>query len=266
MSCAYHDGGSAELYFYHELDAEARERFEAHLTSCAICRGALVDLETIRAALDGRRASAVREAEDWDGFMQRLEARIDVETATRPAQTWRSGILLKIAATIAIAATGLVAGYQWQRQRLERGAPAVTPVSVATERLSTPGEPLTTVADRHLERSKLVLLGLSAKDPRQTRPGDWVYERELASSLLADTSQYRLTAADQGRADLVDVLDDLETVLLEVTLGDRDDPRALERVQRLISRRDLLTKIDVMNSEGPARRASGAGVAGRGHE
>ena len=266
MSCAYHDRGSAELYFYGELDEPSREAFVAHLDGCAICRDALADLETIRQALAFRRESAAPAGGNWDAFMRRLDARLDEEPAPRAPRAWGWSLMLKIAATVAIATAGVLGGFQWQRARLERATPAASPPAVAREASLTPFQALTTVADRHLERSKLVLLGLSAKDPRVARPSDWTYERELASSLIADTTQYRLAAADQGRSDLVEVLGDLETVLLQASLGDDEDPRALERLQRLIGRRDLLTKIDVMNSEGSARRASTAGAAGRGYE
>jgi hypothetical protein len=267
MSCAYHDRGSAELYFYGELDEPSREAFVAHLDGCAICRDALADLETIRQALASRRESAAPAGGNWDAFMRGLDARLGEEPAPRAPRAWNWGLTLKIAATVAIATAGVLGGFQWQRARIERGgAPAASLAAVAREASPTPFEALTTVTDRHLERSKLVLLGLSAKDPRVARPSDWTYERELASSLIADTTQYRLAAADQGRPDLVKVLGDLETVLLQASLGDDEDPRALERLQRLIARRDLLTKIEVMNSEGSARRASTAGAAGRGYE
>jgi len=274
MSCAYHDRGSAELYFYDELDEPSRGAFVAHLEGCAICREALADLETIRRALASRRESAVPPGGRWDAFMRGLDERLDGDAAPGATRAWNRGLTLKIAATVAIATAGVLGGFQWQRARLERAAAVASPAVVARKASPTPAEALpltpaealTTVADRHLERSKLVLLGLSAKDPRVTRPGDWIYERELASSLIADTTQYRLAAADQGRSDLVEVLGDLETVLLQVSLGDDEDPRALERLQRLIGRRDLLTKIDVINSEGPARRGSTAGATGRGYE
>jgi hypothetical protein len=39
---------------------------------------------------------------------------------------------------------------------------------------------------------------------------------------------------------------DLETVLLEASLSDSTDKDALERVQRLIAKRDLVVKMQVM--------------------
>ena len=266
MSCVHHDRGSAELYFYGELAEASREAFLAHLDRCAVCREALADLETIRRALEVRRDSAAPARGDWDGFMRRLDVRLDEEQPPRATDRWNWGLTLKIAATVAVATAGVLAGFQWQRTRLQPVAPDAPPAMIVREVPLTRAEAFATVADRHLERSKLVLLGLSAKDPRGAQPSDWTYERELASGLIADTTQYRLAAADQGRRDLVDVLGDLETVLLQASLGDDEDPRALERLQRLIDRRDLLTKIEIINSESSARRVSTAGAAGRGYE
>jgi hypothetical protein len=252
MICTWHDGGTVELYFYGELDAAARARFEAHLPGCKTCRIALEDLSAIREALAARRRDARPPGGDWDPFMTRLVARLDAESAGRRPWSWRSGVLLKIAATVAVAAAGVLGGFQLQRWRAEHVAPVTTTASEAPV-MRTPSDALAVAADQHLERSKLVLLGLAAKDPREARPRDWQYERQLASTLLADTMQFRLSAAEQGRADLADVLGDLETVLLQASLGDHSDPRALARLQRLIDRRDLLTKIEVMNAEGRGR-------------
>ena len=266
MSCRWHDSGSVELYFYGELDARARARFEAHRAGFDACRDALADLETIRRALAGRREHAAPPSGDGDSFMRRLDARLDEASAPRAPRGWNTRVALKIAATIAIATAGVLAGVQIQRWRAERVEPLMNQASVERDARPRPVEGLTTGADQHLERSKLVLLGLAAKDPRHARPNDWRYERHLASTLLADTTQYRLVATEQGRSNLADVLGDLETVLLQASLGNDEDPRALERLQRLIDRRDLLTKIEIMSAEGPARRASIGGAAGRASE
>ena len=42
------------------------------------------------------------------------------------------------------------------------------------------------------------------------------------------------------------VMRDLETVLLEASMSDGSDRAALERVQRLIAKRDLVVKMQVM--------------------
>lgn len=265
MSCPWHERGDVELYFYGELDAQARVKLEAHLHGCAACRTALADLEVIRGVLAGRREATAPPSGDWAPFMRRLDGVLDAASTARRPPARLSGAL-RLAAMLVIAVVGVWAGFEWQRAR--RASDSVQPNHAATlpAGSAVPSESLTAAAGEHLERSKLVLLGLAAKNPEGARPSDWSYERGLASSLLADTTQYRLMAAERGRLDLAGVLDDLETVLLQTSLGDDSDPRALERLQRMIDRRDLLMKIDVMKTEGPVDRSSVVGSAGRGHE
>jgi hypothetical protein len=102
------------------------------------------------------------------------------------------------------------------------------------------------VSVEHLERSKLVVLGLATRDPQKTRSSDWKYERELAGNLLPETRLYRLAAQERGVADVAHVMRDLETVLLEASMSDGSDRESLERVQRLIARRGLVSKMQIV--------------------
>ena len=111
-----------------------------------------------------------------------------------------------------------------------------------------PARSLVAESEEHFERSKLVVFGLSTLNPHGTRAADWAHERELAASLLPDTRLYRLAAQDRGMTDLARVMGDLETVLLETSMSDDSDPEALDRVQRLIARRDLLVKMHMMDT------------------
>lgn len=104
---------------------------------------------------------------------------------------------------------------------------------------------LAAVSEQHFERSRLVVLGLTARDPRRASARDWEYERRMAGSLLEDTRLYKQAAADRGMTSLAGVMSDLELVLLQTSLADRQDPATLARLQRLIRKRDLVTRMDV---------------------
>jgi hypothetical protein len=265
MTCEWHERGAVEQYSYGELGPAERERFEAHVDVCAACRAALDDLRSIARALDGRPRLDAPPGGDWTSFMDRLDGRIAREVA---APGLRSGWLgrgpvrsaLKLAAMVALVTAAVFTGRQWERVR----HPADT-APAATDGVSAP-EAVEALAERHLERSKLVLLGLATKDPRRARPADWRYERDLASSMLADTTQYRLAARQQGLDGLAGVLGDLEVVLLQTSLSDDADPGALARLQTLIDKRDLLVKIEVIGvidrkeTARPPRRALPAGT------
>jgi len=123
---------------------------------------------------------------------------------------------------------------------------AQAPASGASHEGLSPVAALREVSAEHLERSKLVILGLATRDPRTTQPSDWQYERQLAGSLLAETRLYRLAAQERGVADVAHVMRDLETVLLEASMSDNADRDSLERVQRLIARRGLVSKMQMV--------------------
>src|SRR5258708_4511595 len=91
----------------------------------------------------------------------------------------------------------------------------------------------------------------AARGPR-IRPEDWQYERTLAGALLSETRLYRQAAIQDGASDVARVMRDLEMVLLEASMSDKRDRTALERVQRLIAKRDLVVKMQVMATPGPA--------------
>jgi len=124
----------------------------------------------------------------------------------------------------------------------------VPPPAPGETHAARPG--LTAVTEEHFERSKLVVLGLTTKDPRHTAPADWTYERQLASDLLSDTRMYRLAAERRGMDDLAAVMRDLELVLLQASVTSEPDSEALGQIQRLIRKRDLLQKINVVTSRG----------------
>jgi hypothetical protein len=259
MNCELWDAPDIELYFYDEVDALARVRVAAHLKTCAACRQRLDDMRTIGRALGSRPPTETPPAGDWSGFMRRLDAAVGLDVP-RPAvleragRTWRMRQLAEFAAMVAIVAAGLFVVAR-ARAPKETVTAATTASSAGRQEPNathptqiglTPDAALREVSAEHLERSKLVVLGLAARDPQHTRPSDWQYERTLAGTLLPDTRLYRLAAQERGATDVAHVMRDLETVLLEASLSDSADRGSLERVQRLIARRGLVTKMQVM--------------------
>ena len=268
-ACEFVDTPDVELYFYDELAAADRERVAAHLCGCATCRQRLDDLYAIRRALAAAPVVDAPPAGDWSGFMRRLAAavgltapqRVTPVVLERRAGLWTARHLVALAALLAIVAMGV---YMAARVRSQRPAEVVASTGGASPAASPSAEPardvpsadgaarsakaLREVSAEHLERSKLVVLGLAARDPRQTHAADWQFERQLAGSLLPETRLYRLTAQERGVSDVARVMRDLETVLLEASMSDGRDRQSLERVQRLIARRGLVSKMQMVTT------------------
>ena len=260
MTCDLQAAGTIELYFYGELPQGERAAVTAHLNECGECRAALEDLSVIRAALASRPGVAAPLGGDWSGFMRRLDAAVAAEQ-TRPDAPRLAAVTplrrrlapyLALAATLALVTIAVVSLLNPRRApdqsagRVENAIPgptateAVKPVRHASlDRDPDPG--LLAVSGQHFERSKLVVLGLVAKTGQQD---DWAYERELASSLLGDTRLYRMAAEERGMQPLADVMSDLELVLLQASMAEQPTEASLHQLQRLIRRRDLLTKMN----------------------
>jgi hypothetical protein len=265
-SCELHASGTIELYFYGELIPAEQDACARHLATCELCRNALGELATIRAALAARPVVSAPPGGEWSAFMSRLDRAIEederahhglpvVAPAARAASGRRpyAGYLAMAAllalVTMSVAYVGRSRSVSQERAngttRVEGAGAGPIAADAAGER-----EAFAALSEEHFERSKLVVLGLTTKDPERATSRDWTYERELASTLLTDTRMYRLAAEDRGLQSLAGVMNDLEVVLLETSLTDETNPASLAQIQRLIHKRDLLEKMDVVNHLG----------------
>jgi hypothetical protein len=263
------------LYFYDEMDAVDRLRAARHLRDCAACRQRLDELHAIRRALAERPHVDAPPAGDWSGFMRRLDLAVQRSANGQPALSsqgepravlefdrgrWSVRHVASLAAMLAVVVTGVFMAARFGARN--PAEPRIMPVPNAAVQPDAAAQPAPRAASanqslregsaEHLERSKLVVLGLVTRDPDHTRSEDWQYERRLAGTLLADTRLYRMAAQDRGVGDVARVMRDLETVLLEASLSDTTDPQALERVQNLIAKRDLVVKMQAVTTAGSA--------------
>ena len=254
-TCFVQAAGTIELYFYDELDAAARRDTERHLKTCGECRQALDELEVIRAALSTRPDVSAPAGGDWTSFMARLDGAIRQEPASRPlVAPPRAAVAGSRQYVVYIAMAALLALVTMSVGLIVRSRIASDGASPATQVSGTPTEParwtddeaFAALSEQHFERAKLVVLGLANKEPGEGLPSEWQYERELASTLLADTRLYRLAAEDRGMKPLAKVMGDLELVLLQASLSRDPQPDTLAQIQNLIRKRDLVTRMNVM--------------------
>jgi hypothetical protein len=285
MSCDIHASGAIELYFYGELAAPEASALQLHVKRCAVCRQAYEDLSIIRAALASRPDVAAPPGGDWSGFMERLDAAVhgsslepDAAERSDPSRAvlpfGRTGPraspetavgrvvefpgrrlagFAAMAALLALVTTSVLVVFH-QREAVERPSRVDRPPSTS-ESPSSSGPlidaALVSLSESHFKRSKLVVLGLATKAPANVGADEWSRERELATALLNDTRVYRVAAEERGMNTLAGVMRDLELVLLQTSMSEEGDEQSLEQLQRLIRRRDLLTKMNVVATAAP---------------
>ena len=220
-----------ELYFYDELDADARAEAAAHLVVCPACRESLADLRAIDTALASRDPDVLPSG-GWNAVMGRLDARLDAGAAPAAPRARREISLLRIAAAITLVAAGAFGGWT-----LSRVAPA-DPPPAARPALDVA---IADASDSGLARARVVLAGLAQKEDG----AEWALERRMAATLLPEVSLIRQMADDRGRGEFADILLDVETLLLQASYAERDDPETLARLRGMIDRRDLLMRLSI---------------------
>ena len=263
MPCEIQASGAIEQWFYGELDPDQRRGIEFHLAACAECRGALDELKTIRSALATRPVITAPPGDDWTSLMSRIdlavahESRSPPKVVAMPAPRSRPvPAYLAMAAVLTLVTASVT--YLARHRESRPAEPAVAGVEVASTPVAAlpaadPGapasapqsDPFAAVSEQHFERSKLVILGLASRDPHNSSSSDWAYERQLAGALLDDTRLYKQAAEARGLGPLAGVMSDLELVLLQTSLSDQGDTATLDRLQRLIRRRDLVSKMEM---------------------
>lgn len=279
--CTTQATGTIELYFYDELEPDVRSVVATHLRSCGDCRLALEEMATIRAALSAGAGVEAPPNGDWTPFMERLAVACYLERpdtgslAGASIREWsvrrapvhgvpareiaraphreamRYPLYLSMAALLALATSAVVyiarfaAGPAPAPSSVTNVAPPIgqAPAAAVPPSDRSADAAFAALSEQHFERSKLVVLGLANKDPQ--RAADWAYERGLATNLLSDTRLYRQAAEARGLRTLAGVMGDLEIVLLQTSLADAPDAEALGQIQRLIRKRDLVTKMEV---------------------
>jgi Putative zinc-finger len=270
--CERQQSGDIELYFYDELEPRQRSGVESHLRSCAECRLVFDELSTIRSALGARPLVDAPPGGNWTGFMRRLDEAVQfdrhinqhgdetVREATWPPPRVESigrarlraayAPYLATAAILTLVTSALVhvtrstqTAAPVPASEASPPAPSISAIVPAVSERSTDAA-FAALSEQHFERSKLVVLGLANKDPHDVHESDWAYERGLATNLLSDTRLYRMAAEDRGLKTLAGVMGDLELVLLQTSLADAPDAGVLEQIQRLIHKRDLVSKMD----------------------
>jgi len=238
------------------LGAEETAAARAHVEGCAGCAA---ELARLRRTLDLAALDPVREAEPPLGapaLLARVNARLDEAVSPPPRLLARRAAWLVPAGALAAGLAAYLALHPAGRPTPP--APA-SPTAAAEAEVAGREEVLGRMdrqvrreqTARYLDEAQDLLLTVTAPRPcpRQTRRVDVEQEAERSRELLARRAL--LTGAGgEDVASVRPVLRDVEYVLREVaSLPACARERDLQAIQREVTRRNLLMKIDLMTRE-----------------
>jgi anti-sigma factor RsiW len=229
------------LHCYGEVERGEQARVDAHLASCMECQGAKEKIARVMTMVD-----TAAPVEAPEGFERIAWARLEPQLPpSRSALRWTSSVFWFPQWALAGGVAALLVAAFWAG-RISSVDP-VAPAEVAVAEVE-PGSVLQATVGDHLDRTQMMLVELANAD---TDGADVLAgEQERAVDLVAANRLIRQSAQQSGDAQIVDILEDLERVLLEVanapaTVTSND----LTDLQTRITREDLLFRLRVIASE-----------------
>lgn len=227
------------LHYYGETDRADASRVESHLSSCAECQRAKEKLARVMAMVD-----AASPVEAPDGFERIAWARLEPHLDRNNKSTLKSFFWFPQWALAGGVAALLVAAF-WAGRISGPTTPLTNANAVAQVE---PESVLQTAVGDHLDRTQMMLVELvnAETDHADVLAG----EQRRATDLVAANRIMLQSALRSGDAQIVDILEDLERVLLEIANAPADvSSKEMTDLQSRITDEDLLFRLRVIASE-----------------
>jgi hypothetical protein len=225
-----------ELVLLHYGDRTPTDAVREHLETCTHCRAEQAALASLLEAIEPPPVPE-RDAAYADRVYRQVTARIS--QPSRPTRTLSFWVTWPRFAAAAAALVLAVLAF-WAGREQGRTEIALSPEQ--RERI------LLLAVSEHLERSERMLRDLV--NTQQTATTDLGQGPQTAERLAADNRIYRATAVHAGQADLAQLLDELERVLVEIanTPTTVSGPE-FNALWRRIQANGLLIKMRIAESE-----------------
>jgi hypothetical protein len=234
-----------------------------HLRECASCRENFESLQHTLGALKNMPVPA-RDADYgsqvWYAITQRLDTPRKLPEP-RHLFSFRLHRFAAVGAMAALVVAAFFAGRYWPRKPIQT---AVTNPAQIRQ-----GVLLVAVSD-HLDHAQMVLMELVNADAEHGKPGTSTAtinisdEQQRAQELLASNRLYQQTAQQAGDAELENILDALEPVLLQIAHSPEEvSSQQFQQIQQRIQGAGILFKVRIVSSDVREKERS---LAQRGHQ
>jgi len=241
------------LHFYGDRPARESE-VDGHLQRCAECRQTWQELQDTLQLVDRSRVpepDAGFERVMWARVQQRLDAASEPR-GSLVSRFWKGGPrgLAAVGAAAAVVIAVVAGGYTW-RHRPDGTAPGPDAVAAGQPAAVSPHSRervLLAALDDHFQQSEMLLVEvLNAPAHGTVELG---FERETADELLGSSRLYRLTAQQNGDVRLAQMLEDLESALVEIARSpEHVTRRDFDSLRARIDDDNLLFKVRAVSQQ-----------------
>lgn len=262
MNCGECERLMAEA-LYGELEGEAKGRFEGHVRSCRECARLLADMRSTLSAMDRRERVDPGQAY-WDGYWNRLIARLEREEVQRRGRSWFGRLLpslspvgLKWAQRGTLAVLLVVFGAVVGRLFLPAGGPLDrAELGTNGDRQATDAVRQATAEDcarQYIEDSQILLLSLVNYDTEAAGeyPTDWSAEKQRSRELASQAASLKADLDGPKNRRLRELVGQLELIMIQIAnLETAGDLEAVELIRSSVDDQDVMLKINLEKMRG----------------
>jgi hypothetical protein len=259
---------------YGDLAEDDGKRFDAHADSCSTCADAYAEMQSTLGVMEKRERPDPGQAY-WDGYWNRLSARMENAEAERRSRNWLARLFPGLssqgvrwayrgALAVVLIAFGAVLG----RMVLpgsdpgSQGTPGIGIVEAPLENGSpadagvTPGTPTPTIqmasaeacAHQYIDDTQVLLLGLVNYHPGTESEyiADWSAQKMRSRELINQAGSIKGDLKDPKQRRLRELVTELEFILLQIaTLETTGDLESVEMIKSSVKDRGVLLKINL---------------------
>jgi hypothetical protein len=247
---------------YGELDDNAKERFEAHVETCVDCAVLHAEMRATLGVMNERDRKDPGQAY-WDGYWNRLTARMEREEQERRSRGWLGRLLpalspasLRWAQRGVLAALLIVFGAVVGRVVM----PGQTPtVAIDESPVVKPPGPIVRQASaedcarQYIEDSQVLLLALVNFDSESEGEylSDWSAERARSRELVSQAASLKTDLTEPKQRRLRALVTELELIMLQIAnLGSTGDLEAVDLIRSSVDDKDVMLRINLEKMRG----------------
>ncbi len=241
---------------YEKLDSKDSKRFNEHKSTCTECNSLFVEMKSTLNLMDNVERPEPK-PEFWQNYWRNLEDRLE---DARPARTiipgWklrisqlfesRPRLAIQLAGGFALLLIGILIGKNIFTTDIPQGTLSLSELNEYKTVVAKAA--INQRADRFLQRSKLLLLGLVNLDDSSEEPLaiNFAHQRQISQQLIEETSVLKDDLGQSDQIRLRELISDLELVLLQIANLEVDkDLPAIELVKSTASSRSILLRINL---------------------
>jgi len=232
--------------FYNEINPKEKSKLEKHLENCDSCKTQLAQIQSTLNGMNQYKREEPSE-EFWNNYWINLESKLDrkppfseklkkIFAVFQIRPSWIYGF--------ATAAAFLIIGIFLGKFYF---TPQPVNSYVSTE-ISQKNIHTVATAERYLQRSKVLLLGIVNMDTEvESNYKPNIYkQQQISKELIQQTAVLKKDLKETDRKILLELINELETILMQIANLEKEyDYDAIELIQNSLDRKGILVKINL---------------------